>query len=142
MNKFIKILLAFVLVLAIIGAIGYFSFMNAPKASVEDKKAEFTIAATALFEQFEADETASNTKYIGKTVEVSGTIGEISKDENDAPVLLLNAGEDGFGGVLCTLEGSQKEKASKLKMGQTIKVKGVCTGMLMEVIINKGTLIE
>lgn len=142
MNRIVKILLLFLLILAAIGAISYFSFMNAPKASSEGKNADYTIAATELFQQFEADETASNTRYIGKIVEVSGTIGDITEDENGAPVILLEAGEDGFGGILCTLEGSQKEKTKGLSIGQNIKIKGVCTGMLMEVVLNKGVLIE
>ncbi len=142
MNRIFKFLLIALLILAIFSAVGYFSFMNAPKASVKAKKTFSTIAATELFQQFEADETASNTKYIGKTLEVTGTVGDITEDENGAPVILMEAGEDGFGGVLCTLEGSQKEKADALKLGQTLKIKGVCTGMLMEVVINKGIIIE
>jgi len=55
---------------------------------------------------------------------------------------LLEANKDGIGGVLCTLEGSQKEKASKLEIGAMSKVKGVCTGMLMEVVLNKGVILE
>ena len=142
MNRVLKILLFLVLALAIVGAISYFSFMNAPKASSEGKKVDFTIAATNLYQQFEADEATSNTKYIGKIIEVSGTIGDITKDENGATVVLVEAGEEEMGGVLCTLEASQKEKSDKLNIGESVKIKGVCTGMLLEVVINKGVLVE
>ena len=140
MNKFLKIILGLLLLLAIIGAVSYFSFMNAPKASSENKKVDMSISATTLFQEFEQDETASNAKYIGNIVAVKGTIGEFEEDENGATVLLLEAGD--LGGVLCTLEDSQTEKAKALDYGDTVTVKGVCTGMLMEVVVNKGVLVE
>ena len=141
MNKVIKVLLIAVLALGIIGAISYFSFMNAPKASSKGKKIELSIPAAELFKAFEQDETASNAKYMSKIIAVTGIIDEIEEDRNGAPVLFLQTGAD-VAGILCTLESSQKEKASGLKTGDAVTVKGVCTGMLMEVVINKGILID
>jgi len=139
MNKISKYLLFAVLGLALIGAFSYFSFMNAPKASSKGKKVEVSVTATELFQQFEQDEVASNTKYMSKIIAVTGVIEEIEEDENGAIVLFLRTGDD-FAGVLCTLESTQKDKASSLKIGDSVTVKGVCTGMLMEVVINKGVL--
>lgn len=141
MNKSIKFLLIALLSLAIIGMISYFSFMNAPKASSKGKKIELSIPATELFQAFEQDEAASNEKYMSKIIAVTGILQEMEEDRNGAPVLFLQTGED-FAGILCTLESSQKEKAAVLKMGDPVTVKGVCTGMLMEVVINKGILID
>jgi len=141
MNKIGKYLLFAVLGLALIGAFSYFSFMNVPKASSKGKEVELSVTATELFQQFEQDEAASNTKYISKIIAVTGVIEEIEEDENDGVVLFLRTGDD-FAGVLCTLESTQKDKASSLKIGDSVTVKGVCTGMLMEVVINKGVLIE
>ena len=140
MNKFIKYLLYALVAIALLGTIAWFAFLNVPKASSQGKTAEFTVPATELFQAFEANEEASNAKYIGKIIDVSGTIEEITTDEQDAPVVLLAGGD--FGGVLCTLEGSQKEKIKTKKFGDQITIKGVCTGMLMEVVVNKGIIVE
>ena len=140
MSKFVKYLLLFVIGIGIAIAISWLSFLYVPKESNLSKKADITITATQLFQQFEQDEAASNATYISKVVEVSGLLQEISTDENGSTVLILAAGD--FGGVLCTLEASQKERASNLQIGKEITVKGVCTGMLMEVVLNKGVIVK
>ena len=142
MNKFIKYLLYFLVALAIILAIGWFAFLNVPKASSQGKTADFQLSSAELFQAFEQDEAAANTKYIGKIIELSGTIEDISEDEQGAAVVLLSAGEDALGGVLCTMELSEKEKTLAKQPGESIRLKGVCTGMLMEVVLNKGVLLE
>ena len=139
MNKISKYILFSLGGLVLIGVFSYLSFMNSPKASSKGKEVELSVTATKLFQQFEQDEAASNTKYLSKIIAVTGVIEEIEEDENGAPVLFLQTGDD-FAGVLCTLESSQKEKANSLKIGDAVTVKGVCTGMLMEVVINKGVL--
>jgi len=55
--------------------------------------------------------------------------------------LLLETSAD-EAGVLCTLEMSEKEKISGKKVGELITVKGVCAGMLFEVVLNRCTLME
>lgn len=141
MNKFLKYSLYFLAILLVVSIIGYFAFMNAPKASSQGKTADFTMPATELYQAFEQDEETSNGKYIGKIIDVTGTIEEISTDEQGAPVILL-ASADGMGGVLCTLEPSQAEKVKGKDFGDEITIKGVCTGMLMEVVVNKGIVVE
>lgn len=141
MNKFIKFILYAIVAILLLGGIAWFAFLNVPKASSQGKTAEFTVPAAELFQAFEADETASNAKYIGKIIDVSGTIEEITTDEQGAPVVLLAGGGD-FGGVLCTLESSQAEKIKAKSFGDQITIKGVCTGMLMEVVVNKGVIVE
>ena len=138
MNKFIKYLLYIIIAIALLGTMAWFAFLNVPKASSQGKTADFQLPATELYQAFEADEEASNAKYISKIIDVTGTIEEISTDEQGAAVVLLAGGD--FGGVLCTLEKSQSEKIKAKKLGDTITIKGVCTGMLMEVVLNKGVI--
>ena len=140
MHKVLKFLLGSLLAILILSGIAWFSFLNVPKASSQGKTADFQLTATELFQAFESDEASSNAKYIGKIIDVTGTINEISSDEQGAPVLLLARGD--IGGVLCTLEKDQLDAINSKKLGDQITVKGVCTGMLMEVILNKGVFIK
>jgi len=132
MNKFIKYLLYALVAIALLGAIAWFAFLNVPKASSQGKTADFTLPATELFQAFDTDEAAGNAKYISKIIDVTGIIEEITTDEQGAPVVLLAGGGD-FGGVLCTLEKSQAAKIKGKDFGDEITIKGVCTGMLMEI---------
>ena len=140
MNRFVKFLLYTIVAIALLGAIAWFAFLNVPKASSQGKTADFKLPATELYQAFETDEEASNAKYISKIIDVSGIIEDISTDEQGAAVVLLAGGD--FGGVLCTLEKSQSEKIKAKKLGDNITIKGVCTGMLMEVVVNKGVIVE
>jgi hypothetical protein len=140
MNKVVKFVLYFLLILIVLAGIAWFVFLNVPQASNIGKPAEFQLPATELFQAFEQDEATSNTKYIGKVIEVSGTIEEISTDEKGSPVVLLAGGGD-FGGVLCTFEASEKDKVTALATGQNVKIKGSCSGMLMEVVLNRCSLV-
>ena len=93
----------------------------------------------ALSKYFDAD---SKLKVnIGKIMEVNGKVTEISSDEQGAPVVLFGTGE-AFGGVLCTFEMGEKAKIASVKVGDEIKVKGICSGMIMEVVLNRCTLVH
>ena len=109
--------------------------------SVAKKDADHSLSAIALYQEYSQNETKANRKYIGKTIVLDGNISEISKDQAGATALMFTqAGE--LEGVMCTLEKSQK--TAQLTVGQSVKVKGQCTGMLemTGVVLNKGILLE
>ncbi len=135
-----KILWGLLVIILLIGIAGFYMF-NMSGDSVAKKDADHTLTAAALYAEYAANEKASNTKYIGKTIEVAGTIGELSKDQQGATVIMfIEPGE--FEGVMCTLDKGQSTEA--LKIGSDIKVKGQCTGKLdmTGVVLNKGVLIN
>lgn len=133
-KKILKVFLAIIVLLALCIVI----FLNIPKANVQSKTTDISITADAIFDEFNKNENASNRKFIGKVVEVSGVIDELDTDKNGSSVLLL-ASKDDFNGVLCTLDGKPN---TPLNIGQTVTVKGVCTGKLSDVVINKGLLVQ
>ena len=120
---------------------GYFSVYNAPKASVKEKAVDITLSATELFEAYSKNQTVADQKFIDQVVQISGQIFEIFTDQQGATVFLLATGGD-EAGVLCTLELGEKEKVSSKKVGDVITLKGVCTGMLMEVVLNRCRVVE
>ena len=70
MNK--KTLLFVLPILAFI-AIGVGLYLyNKPLESLEDATAAETPEASALLQAYEADEQAANTRFLGKTIQVSG----------------------------------------------------------------------
>ena len=89
---------------------------------------------------FSEKEKASNAKYVSKVIAVSGTIDDITTDEKGDQVILIAGSSDMMNGVLCTLEKSEADKAKSLKRGDEVTIKGRCTGMLMDVVLNKCTI--
>ena len=132
MKKLIKFLLA-IIVLALIG---YFVILNLPKSSVKNKKADYQLDATELYSAFENNEKKSNKLYIGKTIEVKGRFLNQNKDNQDATVVILDGGGS-LGGVLCTLEQGQESRLDNIQPGDMLTIKGMCTGLLMDVVLNK-----
>jgi hypothetical protein len=119
--------------LAILGtAIGGYLY-NKPHSDMANAKAAYTTTATDLFAEFEADETTSNNKYLGKIIEVTGTVQEV-KNENGKTSVTLEGGGMMFG-ILCQLDDFSQPKRTDFNTGETITLKGQCTGMLMDVVL-------
>lgn len=112
--------------------------MNLPKANIKNKKAIKAISASALFSEFNKNETQANKKYIGKVIQVNGIIQKKMEDNQDAPVVLLGRSDESH--VLVTLESNQAAKLDQYKLGDEINIKAQCSGMLMEVVMNKGII--
>ncbi len=94
-------------------------------------KADYTLNCAALFSEFETDEKAANGKYLDKVVEVSGTVQDVSKNKEGKVTVTMDGGM--MFGVTC--EMFDNESINKYKKGQKIKLKGICTGYLSDVVL-------
>ena len=137
MNRLIKILGALLIVLLI----GYLVVMNLPQANIEGKDVEESISAELLYQAFVDDESEAEADYLGKVIRVDGIIDEVYNDENNASVVVLSS-ESGEPVSVITLEGSQTEKIQAYKEGDEISIKAMCNGMLMEVTLSKGLIVD
>ena len=127
-----------ILVLGIIGAFVGYKIYNKPHVDVAEASADITISANKILEEFSTDETTANTKYLEKIVEVKGVVTE-ARIEKGKGIISLKTNDD-FGSVLCHLSEESTKKMSIVKEGQTITVKGICTGYLMDVILIKSEI--
>ncbi|MEM6316948.1 MAG: hypothetical protein AAF960_04720 [Bacteroidota bacterium] len=138
MNKPLKYSLMAIATLVVIGGIATTFIFNAPKMTVENKSVDFQLSATELYQEYNENESVADQKYIDQVIEVSGTIFELSTDQQGATVVLLATGDSGAG-VLCTLVA---DAAFDKKVGDSVTLKGVCTGKLMEVVLNRCVTVE
>ncbi len=136
-HKIIKGLSIIIALLLII----YIGFLKWPKASINSKEVTAEISAGDLFEAFNNDEQKAEVLYLGKALVVSGVIDDKYNDETGAPVLILNS-EDGSPAALVTLEKTEASKLSNYNIGDQIKIKAQCSGLIMEVTLGKGIIIE
>ena len=129
-----KKLLGIGLLLALIaGGIGYFMY-NKPHQNMENAKADVVLDARELFTAFEANETEANQKYLDKVVKVSGLVKEVSTDEEGNVSVTLESGSEMFG-VICQMDNLTKQEKTDFKIGEQVTLKGICTGMLMDVVL-------
>ncbi|KAA3624091.1 MAG: hypothetical protein DWQ02_23520 [Bacteroidetes bacterium] len=127
--KFLKIV---IVLLFIGGAIGFYLF-NKPHKNMNKAKADIKIEAPELFSAFESDELAANEKYLDKVVEVTGVVSEVKQEDGIISVVLET--EDLMFGVICQLDEYSESRKSDFKIGESVTLKGLCTGSLMDVVL-------
>ena len=138
MQKILKIGLPLLLV----GGLLAFKFM-VPKGPLDIHSAptELTINASSLYADFETDETAANGTYAGKVMEVSGSLSAITKDDDGHYSLSLSA-DSPMGQIVCNLSPGEPKPPTETAIGQSITLKGVCTGYLFDVVLDNATIIS
>ena len=95
---------------------------------------DYALSANELFTAFETDEAAANEKYLDKVVGVEGTVKSVSKDEDGTISVTLSTAGDMFG-VICQLDNLSTPKRTEFEVGEKVAFKGICTGMLMDVVL-------
>lgn len=101
-----------------------------PHQSVSGATTDFIISADSLYRQYQADERTANQKYLGKVIEVSGRLAEI--EHSGASEIWILSPQAGGGGINCQLFGGTKVDPEP-RSGDSVTVKGRCTGFLMDV---------
>jgi hypothetical protein len=103
---------------------------NKPHTSTAGQQADYTLAATELFNSFQKDEPAANKKYLGKVIGIKGVISEMEAGAGTASILMEASPA---GGVNCSFSNAAAGIFKDLKKGDSIRIKGRCTGFLMDV---------
>ena len=129
-----------ILILGIIGTFVAYKMYNKPHIDVADSKSDIVISADKIQSDFSTNENLANTNYLEKIIEVSGEISELTL-ENKKGIITLKT-KDNFGSVLCHLSDNSTQKMNTLKMGKPVRLKGICTGYLMDVILVKCEIIN
>src|ERR1700739_1872999 len=104
MNKKLLIALVAIVVIAIIGSGVAFYLWNKPHRNVKDADAIKT-TAIELYNSFAKDSTTAKSKYTNNIVEVTGTVNQVSKNQQNQTVVLLNTNIQNAS-VNCTMEGN------------------------------------
>lgn len=131
------IILGGVLILLVGGIFGYLQY-HKPHLDMEKTSADYSLTAEALFDSFEQDEQVAEEKYLDKILSIKGTIREITSGEDSRNLVLET--NDMLSGVIC--EFLDPSVLDDLEEGQTVEVKGICSGKLMDVIIVRSILVD
>lgn len=131
-----KKIIPLVLLIAIIGGIVGYQMYNKPHEDMRSAKADLEVEATDLFSAYESDEAAANTKFLDKKIVVKGKVMKVETDEAGKVGITLDAGGM-LGGVVCKLDELTDHQRTEFAEGETIAFKGICTGMLMDVVLER-----
>ena len=133
MKTYIKISLFFVVFIALAGILAALMMYNKKHPDMAKTKPDFIVTASVLQKAFEDDESAASKKYINKILEVTGKIALVKPSGNNVICISLVTGSD-LSSVNCTFPAISDP--SKFKPGDEIKLRGECSGLLMDVLLN------
>ena len=122
----VKVLL-FVLVVGAIGAFYAYKEFNRKPTNTATAKADYTVSATGILEEFSKADSISSKTYTEKLLQVDGIVKEITKDDKGLYTVALGDTTQ-MSSVRCSIDSSYTNQASKLAKGEKLTVKGICSG--------------
>lgn len=139
MNKK-SIIIFLILIIGVVVAVFILKWVFKPTESdVSSRKADIEISASELIKNYKENEDSSNSVYLNKIIVVNGTINRISEVGTGFSVYLKDAEDNS--GVLCSFTDSNPDTSS-LKTGEIIKIKGICSGYLLDVVLNRCSVVK
>ena len=135
-SKF-KILLSISFIIIVISGFLLYKIFK-PVQSLEKINPDYILTSDKLLDDFNSNEEKASQKYVGKIILVKGNIEEIIQNENQTIITIRT--NDPFSTISCKLSNKEKLE-SNLKTGQSISIKGECSGMLMDIILINCTII-
>ena len=132
-----KIITAVALIAAIAFSVYYYIFVY---SSNNHRKVQsetgIVITSDSLVAKYQADEKLANSLYLNKAVVVTGVLLSIDKNQEGKTTLVLGR-SDSFSNVSVTMISTAPITQ---KVGESITIKGLCTGALSDVVITDGVV--
>jgi hypothetical protein len=123
MKKFYVVLIILAVAI-IVGAVYFFSVVNARVQSNKEIKADYDLSATEFINQCLSDTATVKKTYNNKVVRLTGKISGIDIDtSNHSQDVTVYFSENNFT-LQCRFEPKEFSQASKLKKGEGISLKG------------------
>jgi hypothetical protein len=127
-------LVAIIAIIAVAAIYGYKEFNKKP-ADVTNIKPQVIVSVDSIIAAYENDEGKANAAFLGKTILVNGIVSEMNNQHDT--LLNIIMGNDGLHNVSCLLDNEQLENYKKYSVGKPVSIKGICTGFLADVELNR-----
>lgn len=125
--KFLKLFVSFIMVFMTISIL---FIVNKTENSSIKKKVYKTLTSKTLLNTYKTDAFED---LIDQVIIIEGTLKEVHF-KNDAYTLYINHDNETFH-IMCELKKDESYKINALKTGQTIMIKGVVKGHLLDIIL-------
>lgn len=130
-----KIIIAIALIAAIAFGIYYYVFVYSSQHRRQvQSEIGIVITSDSLVAKYQADEKLANSLYLNKAVVVTGNLLSIDKNQEGKTTLVIGR-SDSFSNVSVTMISTAPIAQ---KVGESITIKGLCTGALSDVVITDG----
>lgn len=140
MKRYRTVLLVLVIAILAAGIYAYREYHRKP-AALNELSADQVISADSLLAAYSLNEEAANKKFLGKVIDVTGTVAAITGQQDTVANVQLGA-KEGIAHVSCSISLSEISKLKELSEGKVTTIRGVCTGYLMDVELNRCVIIK
>ena len=128
-RSWLKKILITGLILAGIGAAIYWYIATEKFAATKDREADFTVNAIDFIREFRKDDSISNRKYVKKIITVNGIISDLeSPDSATVNIKFIDTATGDY--IIFVFQEQYLAEAKSVKIGDSISVKGSCTGSI------------
>jgi hypothetical protein len=132
-----KIIIVIALITAIAFSAYYYIFIYSSNNHRQvQSEIGIVITSDSLVAKYQADEKLANSLYLNKAVVVTGVILSIDKNQEGKTTLVIGR-SDSFSNVSVTMISTAPITQ---KVGESITIKGLCTGALSDVVITDGVV--
>ena len=132
-----KIIIAIALIAAIAFGVYYYVFVYSSQHRRQvQSEIGIVITSDSLVAKYQADEKLANSLYLNKAVVVTGNLLSIDKNQEGKTTLVIGR-TDSFSNVSVTMSS---DASIAQKVGESITIKGLCTGTLSDVVITDGVV--
>lgn len=131
-----------VLGLAINGGSGTSSTSSSKTIAEAPAEEIISISANQLFAEYDANDIAADKKYKGRILEVSGSVGDISRDILDNIYVTLKTGEYKLFSIQCFFADNFEDRAAELRPHQFLWIRGRCDGKFGNVMLKDCIIVE
>ena len=132
-----KIIIAIALIAAIAFGVYYYVFVYSSQHRRQvQSEIGIVITSDSLVAKYQCDEKLANSIYLNKAVVVTGNLLSIDKNQEGKTTLVIGK-SDSFSNVSVTMSSNLPIAQ---KVGESITIKGLCTGALSDVVITDGVV--
>jgi hypothetical protein len=127
-----KIIIIIAFIAAIVFSAYYYIFIYSSNNNRQvQSETGIVITSDSLVAKYQADENLANSLYLNKALVVTGILLSIDKNQEGKTTLVLGRA-DSFSNVSVTMISNSPITQ---KVGESITIKGLCTGALSDVVI-------
>lgn len=130
------------LLLLVATAIGYGWYLyNKKPPDSRTQTAYMELKADELLAAFRQDEAAANRVYVDKVLIVSGKVRQVESNTAGQTAVHLDTG-DPLAAVVCSFYTDESVYVKNIAPGTIVRIKGICTGALADVILNRCSMVK
>lgn len=131
-----------VLLLAVAAASWYiYAEYNRKPSDLSSLKPQAKVNDSVLITLYMSNEQIANQKYLGKPIDVTGTVLEII-NLNDTVANIMLGKADELHKVSCLMDAKHVNDVKDYIPGNKITIRGICTGFLIDVELNRCVIIK